>query len=74
MRSQIEPAEPPGKDLISGGASHMVRDRGRWRRRLLHQHEPRSLQVPHKPIGRDPGHRVVRMVNALSPFELQCEG
>jgi hypothetical protein len=51
-------------------ATRRVRRRGR----PLHQHEPRSLQVPHKPLGRDPGHRVVRVANALPAFVAEREG
>jgi hypothetical protein len=75
MRSQIEPAEPPGKDLISEGTAwHMVPDRGRHRGRPFHQHEPRPLQMPHKPLGRDPGHCIVRVVNALPAVVAEREG
>jgi hypothetical protein len=41
---------------------------GCWRhtRWTLHQHEPRRFQMPHEALGRDPGHRVVRIVHSLS--------
>jgi hypothetical protein len=43
----------------------MRRVRVSLRRRLLHQHEPQLLQVAHEPIGRDPRHDVVGVVDPL---------
>jgi hypothetical protein len=44
------------------------------RGRPLHQHVTRPLQVLHKPLGRDPGHCVVHVVNALPAVVSERKG
>ena len=45
-----------------------MRRRRRPTRRTLHQHEPRRLQVLHKPLSGDPGHCIIGVVDSLSPL------
>lgn len=42
---------------------------GRDRRRSLHHHEAGLLKVLHEPIGRDPRHGLVCMLDRLAPVE-----
>jgi len=39
-----------------------------------HQHEAAPLKVTDEPLGGDPGHHLVRIVDSLAAFEPQREG
>jgi len=47
--------------------------RRRHTRRPLHQHEPRRLQVLHKPLSSDPRHRIVGVIDPLSTLVAERE-